>query len=170
MGEGSEEEGAETWQLMLCRSVDIINSTDTQDPYLTSVCSILQRVVLSEVQRKDLELIANVVLYTLCSKETTSITKKGDGKEGRDGKEGKDMREKDWYESGQRPVSTGKKESEDSESDLKLSPLSLLRVYLLRLLFTMYNEHISKVTMSMSTSSSKDRDRDRNQGVMEKER
>jgi hypothetical protein len=60
-----------------CFPVALINMRDEPDPYLTSMCSIVKNVILSDVHKKDLELISEIISYTFgCNK----ISSKREGK------------------------------------------------------------------------------------------
>jgi hypothetical protein len=169
-GEKEKEKSLNTdkWQMSLYTSDNIINEEDTPDQYLSSVCAVLKSVALSEILRKDLEMIANVILYTISAEEKDtkmrhSSTKKSeyygrsaesvmgvssvravtggvDGAEGGGGGRGGG----DAEESG-KDREREKERDREGEKECKLSPLAMLRIYLLRLLFVMYEEHVSTV-------------------------
>ena len=169
----------------LCQAEDIINKKDTPDPYLTSVCSIIKRIIISEVQKKDLDLIANIIIYTFSTKgnDSNSMKKKESKKnelkknEMKDKDEEKD-KEREYFEntsansnsssgssSGfgtqRRQNSTNNGDENESSINDRLSPLALLRVYLLRLLFSIYDENINKIILKVTTVSGKERERER---------
>ena len=130
---------ADVWQSNMYTSDNIINEEDGIDPFLTSVCSTIQKIILSEVQKKDLEMIANVILYTLSCKDrpisTTPRKYKSDGYSRTVGVSGGSI-----------------KDSEGETGKQFLSSMGMLRVYLLRLLFVMYDEHIKKIISKSSSS------------------
>ena len=166
-----EKSTPDSWQMHLYTSTNIINDEDTSDPFLSSVCAVLKCAALSEILRKDLEMVANVVLYTISSEEKNtkmrySSTKKasdnygklidnvvnvssarvvsGAGVGGVDGtgvSVGVSTEECDR----ERDREKERDRERERERELKLSPLAMLRVYLLRLLFVTYEEHISTV-------------------------
>ena len=154
-----EKPTPDSWQMHLFTSANIINDEDASDPFLSSVCAVLKCAALSEILRKDLEMIANVVLYTISSEEKNtkmrySSTKKSSENHGKLIDNGVSVSSARVVTGagaggvGGAGVSVGVEESDrdrDTERELKLSPLAMLRVYLLRLLFVTYEEHISTV-------------------------
>ena len=150
-----DENSIDSIQLNLCDSIDIINETDTPDPYLSSVCAIVKRIILSEVQKRDLDLISSIIIYTFNTKGiNTNGAKKNDMKE----------REKDNSRSGSssRVRISSADGAAGNENDLnhKLSPLAFLRVYLFRLVFSMYDESINKIIQKVTATSGKEREKD----------
>ena len=158
-----EKSTPDSWQMHLYTSTDIVNDEDTSDPFLASVCAVLKCAALSEILRKDLEMIANVVLFTISSEEKNTKIRYSSTKKSLDnyGKlidnvvSGSSARVVEGAGVGAGgvdgagvSVGVGVEESDrdrDRERELKLSPLAMLRVYLLRLLFVTYEEHISTV-------------------------
>jgi hypothetical protein len=146
----------DTWQLSLYTAEDMINERDRIDPYLSSTCAIINRVILSEVQKKDLEMIANVVLYTLsCKSKTVTTSKKSEGRSKSDS----------ISQSGGRScvLGTGLGEDDESGDATRLGPLTMLRMYLLRLLFTAYDSHITGITIRSSAFKADLMDKDKYQ-------
>jgi hypothetical protein len=146
----------DTWQLSLYTAEDMINERDRVDPYLSSTCAIINRVILSEVQKKDLEMIANMVLYTLsCKSKTVSTGRKSEGRSKSDSISQSSGRN---YASG-----TGNGSGEDDESGdaARMGPLTMLRMYLLRLLFTSYDSHITGITIRSSAFKADLKDKDK---------
>ena len=173
-GEKEEKEKdsyTDIWQMSLYTSDNIINEEDTPDQFLSSVCAVLKSVALSEILRKDLEMIANVILYTISAEEKNtkmrhSSTKKSEyyGRSadsvagfssaravaggvdgagtyaGGGGGGGAAVSEKDREKD--RDKNRENERERDKERESNLSPLAMLRIYLLRLLFVMYEEHI----------------------------
>ena len=150
-----DENSIDSIQLNLCDSIDIINETDTPDPYLSSVCAIVKRIILSEVQKRDLDLISSIIIYTFNTKGiNTNGAKKNDMKE----------REKDNSRSGSssrvRISSADGAAGNENDPNHKLSPLAFLRVYLFRLVFSMYDESINKIIQKVTATSGKEREKD----------
>ena len=150
-----DENSIDSIQLNLCDSIDIINETDTPDPYLSSVCAIVKRIILSEVQKRDLDLISSIIIYTFNTKGiNTNGAKKNDMKE----------REKDNSRSGSssrvRISSADGAAGNENDFNHKLSPLAFLRVYLFRLVFSMYDESINKIIQKVTATSGKEREKD----------
>lgn len=147
----------DTWQLSLYTAEDIINERDPADPYLSSTCAIINRVVLSEVQKKDLEMIANVILYTLsCRNRAASPAKKSEGRSKPDSNN----------QNSGRSNGAGAGEDDESGDAARMGPLSMLRVYLLRLLFTTYDSHIIGISIRSSAFNSDQKDKDKLYQVM----
>lgn len=150
-----DDNSIDSIQLNLCDSIDIIYETDTPDPYLSSVCAIVKRIILSEVQKRDLDLISSIIIYTFNTKGiNTNGAKKNDMKE----------REKDNSRSGSssrvRISSADGAAGNEIDFNHKLSPLAFLRVYLFRLVFSMYDESINKIIQKVTATSGKEREKD----------
>jgi hypothetical protein len=151
----------DTWQLSLYTAEDMINERDRIDPYLSSTCAIIHRVILSEVQKKDLEMIANVVLYSLsCKSKTVSTGRKFEGRSKSDSISQSGGR---TYASG---TGTGLGEDDESGDAARMGPLTMLRMYLLRLLFTAYDSHITGITIRTSAFKADLKDKDKLYQVM----
>ena len=161
-----DENSIESLQLSLCRSIDIINETDAPDPYLSSVCAIVKRIILSEVQQRDLELISSIIIFTFNTKGINSNSvKKNDMKEKEKEKEKEKVEtattnSRSGSSSRVRISSVTEGAGVESDSNHKLTPLALLRVYLLRLLFSMYDESINEIIQKATTISGKEREKD----------
>ena len=153
----------DTWQLSLYTSEDMINERDRTDPYLSATCAIINRVVLSEVQKKDLEMIANVVLYTLsCKSRTVSTAKKSESRSKTDSTTQSSGRSHGLGAG----VGTGVGDDDESGDTARVGPLTMLRMYLLRLLFTAYDSHITGITIRSSAFKADLKDKDKQYQVM----
>ena len=162
-----DENSIESLQLSLCRSIDIINETDAPDPYLSSVCAVVKRIILSEVQQRDLDLISSIIIFTF----NTKGMKKNDMKEREKEKEKMETastNSRSGSSSRVRMSSVTQGAGDESDLNHKLTPLALLRVYLLRLLFSMYNESINEIIQKAITISGKDREKDSDFNKVEK--
>lgn len=135
---------ADVWQSCMYTSEDIINEEDRIDAFLSSVCATIKRIILSEVQKKDLEMVANVILYTLSCKERPILTtpRRSDGKKS------------DCYARTVGMSGGSNKDTEGESGKQFLPPMGMLRVYLLRLLFVMYDEHIKKIVLKSTPNKS----------------
>ena len=138
----------DSWQMSIYTSDNIINEEDTPDRYLSSVCAALKCAALSEILKKDLEMIGNVILYTLSSEEKYSKMRLSSTKKAEN--YGKPIDNAMSSSGGRVFGGVGGVDGLGSAVEMtarlrKLSSTAMLRVYLLRLLFVMYEEHISTV-------------------------
>ena len=178
--ENKNENSEEIWRFNLPTVFEAKNNLYKSDDFLKFSCSILRRVILSEVQKKDLELISNVLLYTYPSKKYSTVQKKIDFREklgftgpgsgvrvGYSGKGKFEKTEKNVRADLKSDLKSDPVDIKLNPGDFKLNPGELLRVHLLRLLFIMYNENISNILSQLSVTSSSNKDKDKEK---EKER
>lgn len=165
------DEGEDKWHFIPCFPLDIINMRDDPDPYLTSVCHVVKKIILSKMHKKDLDLISEIILYTFSRKDVNSLVKEEKFEKaavrrrsifaGAAAVTGRSLNSETISDRVSRSrnntidnidSANGKMESVESDPILEgessdmpqpsLDSSSMLRVYLLRLLFTLYLENI----------------------------
>jgi hypothetical protein len=120
------------WYFVRTTSIEMAEYRDSPDVFLMSIMRSLQRLIGTEMRRKDIELIVKTIFYSFTNTSRCDLKTVIDEKV---------VKEEPRY-----PFCDYSEFAESSDANISfLSPLTIFRVYLLRLLFSIVDDRTEDV-------------------------